>query len=168
MTIAQTLLPEFDHEMATTRTMLERVPGGKDDWKPHEKSMPLGFLASHIATLPVYAVTTLRQPELDFASPDAAKYRVPAFESTEDRLAAFDANVKSAREAIEMTPDAGMTVPWSLKNGDQTFFSLPRVAVLRSFFMNHLIHHRAQLGVYLRMLDVPLPSVYGPSADTPV
>lgn len=166
MSIAQSLLPEFDHEMATTRTLLERVPDGNDDWKPHQKSMPLGFLSSHVATLPVYAIATLQQPELDFASPEAAKYKVPTFDSTEDRLAAFDAGVKSAREAIAATPDSDMTAMWSLKNGDQTFLSLPRVAVLRSFFMNHLIHHRAQLGVYLRMLDVPLPSSYGPSADT--
>lgn len=165
MPIAQSLLPEFDHEMATTRTLLERVPDGKEDWKPHQKSMPLGFLASHIATLPVWAVGVMQQPELDMSQPGAEKYKVPEFDSAQDRLVAFDAAVKSAREAIAAAPDSDMSSKWTLKNGGETIFSLPRIAALRSFIMNHTIHHRAQLGVYLRLLDVPLPSTYGPTAD---
>lgn len=167
MSIAESLLPEFDHEMATTRTLLERVPDGKGDWKPHQKSMALGYLASHIATLPGWAVSTLQQTELDMNPPGGVKYvAVPEFNSTQDRLAAFDATVKGAHEAIAAAPDSDLGVMWSLKNGGETIFSLPRVAVLRSFIMNHIIHHRGQLSVYLRLLDVPLPSIYGPTADT--
>ncbi|MGI8548137.1 MAG: DinB family protein [Gemmatimonadaceae bacterium] len=168
MPIAQTLLPEFDHEMATTRTLLERVPDGKGDWKPHERSMALGYLANHIATLPQYANTALEGTEMDMNPPGGKKYQMAEFNSVQERLAAFDTGVKRAREAIAATPDSDMHVMWSLKNGGETMLSLPRVAVLRSFMMNHLIHHRGQLSVYLRLLDVPLPSIYGPTADTPM
>lgn len=166
MSIAESLLPEFDHEMTTTRTLLERVPDGKGDWKPHQKSMTLGRLSNHIATLPAYADATLKQTEMDLNPTDGPKYQVPEFESAQARLTAFDSAVKSARAVIAATPDSDMAVMWSLKSGGETVMSLPRVAVLRSFMMNHLIHHRGQLSVYLRLLDVPLPSIYGPTADT--
>lgn len=165
MTIAQSLLPEFDHEMATTRSLLERVPDGKNDWKPHEKSMALGQLASHVATLPGYGTVTMTTEEMDMNPPGGKSYTPPKLNSTSERLEAFDSAVKEARAVIAAAPDSDMLVKWSLKNGGNTIFSLPRTAVLRSFMMNHLIHHRAQLGVYLRLLDVPLPSSYGPTAD---
>jgi uncharacterized damage-inducible protein DinB len=166
MTIAQTMLPEFDHEMATTRSLLERVPEAQADWKPHAKSMTLGKLAIHIAHLPGWLVPTLKDTVLDFAAPDAPK--MPEFASTTAALARFDDNVAQARAALAATQDADLMVPWTLRNGEQVIFTQPRIAVLRGFVFNHLIHHRGQLSVYLRLHDVPLPSIYGPTADTAV
>jgi len=150
--------------MATTRSLLERVPEANPDWKPHPKSMTLGRLATHVAELVAWTDTTLQQTELDFAKGD---YKPALFTSTAALLETFDANVKSARAAIAGTSDQDMMVPWTLRNGDQVIFTLPRVGVLRSFVMNHVIHHRGQLSVYLRLNDVPLPSIYGPTADSP-
>lgn len=166
MTIADSLLPEFDHEMATTRSLLERVPDGNEDWKPHPKSTSLGRLSSHIATLPGLVDIALQEPEMDMNPPGGKKYTVPELHSRTELLDTFDSIVKSARATLAGASDADMKTMWSLKNAGVPIFSLPRAAVLRSFVMNHIIHHRAQLGVYLRMLDVPLPSSYGPTADT--
>jgi uncharacterized damage-inducible protein DinB len=163
MAIAESILPEFDHEMQTTRSLLERVPEANPDWKPHAKSMSLGQLASHIAELTAWTNSTLQQTELDFAKGD---YKPAVFTNTADLLKMFDGLVKSAREVLAATPDQDMMVPWTLRNGDHVIFTMPRIAVLRSFVMNHMIHHRGQLSVYLRLNDVPLPSIYGPSADT--
>ncbi len=165
MPISAGLLPEFDHEMANTRRELERVPDGKFDWKPHPKSMALGRLASHLAELPGWGTMTLTTEELDIAPPGPTSRPPSILSGRAELLAVFDRNVAEARTAIAAAPDAAWMVPWTLKKGGQTLMTMPRVAVMRSLVMNHLIHHRAQLGVFLRLLDVPLPSLYGPSAD---
>jgi uncharacterized damage-inducible protein DinB len=161
MSIAEGLLPEFDQEMATTRKLLERVPSDKGPWKPHPKSFPLGHLAQLVATMPGWLTQMLRDTEINLAT--APGY---SFETTEALLGEFDRHVRDAREALTAARDADFTVLWSLKNGDQVLFTSPRGAVVRSH-MNHLIHHRGQLSVYLRLNDVPLPSIYGPTADEP-
>jgi uncharacterized damage-inducible protein DinB len=160
MPICDALLPEFDHEMTVTRKLLERVPEDKFDWKPHHKSMSLGQLAQHVATIPTWGAVTLNESEFDVASDQR-----PAQMTRSEMLAAFDRNVSAARAALVGKGDGELTAPWALKRGGQTIFSMPRTAVWRSFVMSHLIHHRAQLGVYCRMHDVPLPAMYGPSAD---
>ena len=165
MSIAQTVLPEFDQEMANTRKVLERVPDAHKDWKPHPKSFSLGDLAIHLANLVSWTTVTLAQDEIDMNPPDGPGFTPPAFTSTADALRMFDENVKTGRATIEKTSDADFMRNWSLKNAGQTLFSLPKVVVLRTFVLNHLIHHRGQLTVYLRLKDVPLPSIYGPSAD---
>jgi uncharacterized damage-inducible protein DinB len=158
MSIAETLLPEFDQEMATTRRLLERVPTEKGRWKPHPKSFPLGHLAQLVAWMPGWIANAVRETALDLAT--APKY---SFETTEALLGEFDRNVRAAREALGAR-DADYTVPWSLKHGDRVLFTAPRGAVVR-MHINHLIHHRGQLSVYLRLNDVPLPPIYGPTAD---
>ncbi|HEX7091541.1 MAG TPA: DinB family protein [Longimicrobiales bacterium] len=160
MTIAETFLPEFDQEMATTRRLLERVPGEKGTWKPHEKSFPLGHLAQLISWMPGWISSTLRSSELDLAAGGGGY----TFEPTEKLLEDFDRNVREAREALAAAEDADFGVPWSLKMRDRVLYTLPRGVVVRQH-INHLIHHRGQLSVYLRLLDVPLPSIYGPTAD---
>ena len=165
MPISQTILPEFEHEMANTRKTLERLPDDKFGWKPHEKSMTLGGLATHLANIPSWTKETFAREELDVAPPGAPPYRLEEKKSTAEVLAAFDENVASARAALEAATDENWQGKWSLLMGGKTIFTLPRTAVMRGFVMNHLIHHRAQLGVYLRLLDVPVPSIYGPSAD---
>jgi uncharacterized damage-inducible protein DinB len=161
MSIAEGLLPEFDQEMATTRKLLERVPSDKGPWKPHSKSFPLGHLAQLVATMPGWLTQTLRDTEIDLAT--SSGY---SFETTETLLEEFDRHVREAREALTSAKDADFTVLWSLKNGDHVLFTAPRGVVVRSH-LNHLIHHRGQLSVYLRLNDVPLPSIYGPTADEP-
>lgn len=161
MPLAEALLPEFDHEMAVTRKLLERVPEDRFDWKPHQKSMSLGQLAQHVATLPMWGAVTMSQTEFDAAGQPGL---VPAA-GRADLLALFDRNVRDARAALVGKGDGEMMAPWALKNAGKTIFSMPRAAVWRSFVLNHLVHHRGQLSVYLRMQDVPLPSMYGPSAD---
>ena len=165
MSIAQSILPEFDHEMATTRKLIERTPIAQMAWKPHEKSMSLGQLVAHLATLPGWGVVTMAQTELDLNPPGGEGYKTPSFDSVEGLLAEFDKNVAGSRAAIAAAADGDFMVGWSLKNGGHTVFTLPRIAVLRSFVMNHVIHHRGQYSVYLRLNNVPLPSMYGPTAD---
>jgi uncharacterized damage-inducible protein DinB len=165
MTLSKALLPEFDHEMASTRKTLERVPDDKFDWKPHEKSMSLGNLATHLSNIPMWAVYTINQTSIDLAPEGEQPMKVEPATSRQEVLDRFDASVKAAREAIEGATDEQLFVDWSLLNGGETILTMPRVAVLRGFVMNHNIHHRAQLGVYLRLNDVPVPSIYGPSAD---
>jgi uncharacterized damage-inducible protein DinB len=159
MSLAESLLPEFDQEMATTRRVLERVPSDKAQWKPHPKSFALGHLAQLVSWMPEWIDNTLREKELDLAN--AAGY---TFENTDMLLAQFDSNVRKAREAIAATKDADLNVPWSLKRAGQTLFTAPRGSVTRTH-ISHLAHHRGQLTVYLRLLDVPVPPVYGPTAD---
>jgi uncharacterized damage-inducible protein DinB len=167
MAIADALLPEYDHEIATTRTLLERVPDGKPAWKPHAKSMELGRLSMHIAELPTWVGNTLKKTELDVAPVDPSQRAVSKpFTTTQAMVADFDAHAKAARAVIAATPDEAFFVPWSLKKAGHVEMTMPRIAVLRSFVMNHLIHHRGQLSVYLRLNDVPVPSIYGPTADT--
>jgi uncharacterized damage-inducible protein DinB len=159
MTIAETLLPEFDQEMAVTRRLLERVPSEKGQWKPHVKSFALGHLAQLVSWMPGWITKTLHETRLDLAT--AGGY---SFETTETLLAGFDRNVREAREALVASKDADYAVTWSLTHGDRVLFSAPRGVVVRQN-INHLIHHRGQLTVYLRLVDVPLPSIYGPTAD---
>jgi uncharacterized damage-inducible protein DinB len=163
MTMAAMLLPEFDHEMRTTRTVLERTPAQDAAWRPHPRSTSLGDLAVHIATIPSWLVPVLNQTELDLApKPGTA----PAgFASVDELLAMFDENVRRARAALAAASDADFGVPWTLRAGERTVFTMPRGPVVRSFIMSHLVHHRGQFTVYLRLRDVPLPSVYGPTAD---
>ncbi len=155
-------LTEFDREMVTTRKLLERVPMEREDWAPHARSMKLGDLASHVARLAGNPGIVLGSDELDFATVDRSKW---ALHTREDLLATFDANVAASRAAIADATDEQLAGKWALRWGDRTIFSEPRAQVHRFFCMNHLIHHRAQLGVYLRLLDVPLPGSYGPTAD---
>ena len=156
-----TMLPEFDHEMANTRRTLERVDPDRFDWKPHEKSYSLKELATHLANLPSWVAMTLTTEELDvggdFERPDPA--------STEEILEIFDANVAEGRTALETASGDDLMVSWTLLMEGETVLTMPRGAVLRSFVMNHMVHHRAQLTVYLRLLDIPVPALYGPSAD---
>ena len=161
MPLVDHLLPEFDHEMATTRKLLERVPEDRLSWKPHAKSFSLGQLAQHVANLPFWGQLTLEQSELDLAAN-------PSMAELGDRAAIlklFEDRVAGARKALLGKTDAELMAPWSLKQGDHVMFTMPKATVWRSFVMNHIVHHRGQLSVYLRQQDVPLPSFYGPSAD---
>jgi uncharacterized damage-inducible protein DinB len=160
-TTAEKLVPEFDQEMATTRRLLERVPTDKGTWKPHEKSFPLGHLTQLVATMPGWITRTLREDNINLAG--GSGY---SFQTTESLLDQFDRHVKEARSAIEESSDEDLEAPWSLKHGDNVLFSQPRGTAVRNH-INHLIHHRGQLSVYLRLIDVPLPSIYGPTADEP-
>jgi uncharacterized damage-inducible protein DinB len=165
MGLSQSLLPEFDQEMANTRKTLERVPEDKLGWKPHEKSGTMGWLATHLATLPTWTALTLDKDSLDIAPSGASPTPPPPAKSRKELLEKFDKSVAEARAAIAKANDEVLLKPWSLLSGGKTMLTLPRIAVLRSFIMNHSIHHRAQLGVYLRLNNVPVPAIYGPSAD---
>ena len=166
MPISAAMLPEFDHEMANTRRTLARVPDSAFDWKPHEKSLSMQDLASHLVNLPSWVSVTVEQDSIDMAPLDGSEPPRPAAaESTAQALETFDTNVTAARAIIEAASDEKLMETWSLLNGGEVMLAMPKVAVLRSFIMNHMIHHRAQLTVYLRMNDVPVPALYGPSAD---
>jgi len=165
MSVAQSLLPEFDQEMAATRTMLERVPDGRFDWAPHEKSMTLQQLATHLANLPSWTPMILHQDELDIDPPGGPGFTLPVANSTADLLAMIDENMSSAREAIATAGDDLFMETWTLKKGGDVVFSAPKGGVLRRFVMNHVIHHRGQLTVYLRLLGVPVPQTIGNTAD---
>lgn len=162
--ISQSLLPEFDLEMANTRKLLERVPETQLGFRPHAKSFTLGRLAGHVAEMPMWAVMTLGQDELELR-PSGPSYAAHVLESTATTLAFFDERLRQARALLEAATDETMMRRWTLKDAGQTVLVMPKVAVFRSFVMNHMIHHRGQLGVYLRMNDVPVPGLYGPSAD---
>jgi uncharacterized damage-inducible protein DinB len=162
MPINELLLSEFDEEIKKTRTMLERVPEDKKDFAPHPKSMPLGKLAPHVAELTGFGLTILTTPELDFAKNKSAR---PPFESAAQLVKVFDAGAAKTRDALKSTPDEAWTQPWKLSAGDITIFKGSRFMAYRQMFLNHLVHHRAQLGVYLRLNDTPVPATYGPSAD---
>ena len=163
MAIKDALLPEFDHEMGTTRRVLERVPEGEFAWKPHEKSFSLGQLAGHVANIPTWVEHILRNSVFDVSTAGDTRPTLP--DSLATILADFDRNVKAARAGIAATGDSEMMAPWTFQNAGQVIFTMPRASTLRSFVMNHLIHHRGQLTVYLRLKNVPVPSVYGPTAD---
>lgn len=163
--LIQAMLGEFDNEMQTTRRVLERVPEDKFDWKPHSRSMSMGMLASHVAELIGWCVPTLQQSELDMNPPGGPTYQPTIHATPEALLKAFDANVAAARGVLAATPDARLGENWTLKNAGKAVMTLPKGAVLRAFVFNHVVHHRGQLSVYLRMNDVPVPSIYGPSAD---
>jgi uncharacterized damage-inducible protein DinB len=159
MSIGSSMLPEFDQEMATTRRLLERVPTDKGEWRPHPKSFPLGHLAQLVAGMPGWITITIDRPDLDITA--GAGY---SFQPTEELLAQFDKNVARARESLAAVRDESFAEPWSLRMGERVLSTLPRGVVVRTH-INHLVHHRGQLTVYLRLLDVPIPSIYGPTAD---
>ncbi|MFZ0963412.1 MAG: DinB family protein [Terriglobia bacterium] len=165
MALNEALLPEFDQEMAHTRKCLERVPDDKFDWKPHAKSMTVRQLTTHLALFPEWMVDTLAKESFDYAPVGGGGYKPPVFNSHKDLLEVFDRDAAKARAALKGASDAQLMATWSLLAGGKTIFSMPRIAVLRGMVMNHMIHHRAQLGVYLRLNDVPVPAIYGPSAD---
>lgn len=165
MSIAQSVLPEFDQEMANTRKVLERVPEDKFGWKPHEKSGTMGWLADHCAFLPGWCKETFTLKELDL-SPDGKPFvPEPAPASSKALLEKFDRCVTAGRAALASASDEAMMESWSLLMTGKPILTMPRVAVYRSMIMNHLVHHRAQLVVYLRLNNVPVPGLYGPSAD---
>jgi uncharacterized damage-inducible protein DinB len=164
MAIRESLLPEFDHEMATTRRVLERVPENEFGWKPHPKSMTLGELSGHLANIPRWCSAVLDQAELDLAGAgDDARPRVPA--SRAALLDDFDKKLSGARASLGRQTDPELLAVWTLKQGGHEIFTLPRISAIRSFVMNHSIHHRGQLSVYLRLKEVPVPPIYGPTAD---
>jgi uncharacterized damage-inducible protein DinB len=166
MAVKDSLLPEFDHEMGSTRRILERVPEADFVWKPHDKSFSLGQLSAHVANIPTWLNATFDFTEFDVTHiPDGGRPTVP--ESRAELLKRFDENVKAGRAKLDAQTDGAMLVPWTFKNDGHTVFTMPRVGVVRSFVMNHIIHHRGQLTVYLRLRNVPLPSIYGPTADEP-
>lgn len=165
MSISESLLPEFDHEMANTRKVLERIPDDKLDWKAHEKSNTIGWVGMHLAEIPGWIDFTLNKDSFDVAPPGGEPYRTPKATSRKAILDVFDKNVATGRAALATAQDQQLFQPWSLLSGGQTLFSMPRIAVLRSFVLNHSIHHRAHLCVYLRLNNVPVPGLYGPSAD---
>ncbi len=162
MSLNQTLLAEFKREAATTRKILSLVPFEKGDYKPHEKSMTLKRLATHVAEIAGWWKECLVMDELDFAKGD---FTPKALNSTEDLLAMFDAYVASSEKILNETPESEFDKDWTMRQGDMIFFTLPKSEVVRTWCLNHWVHHRAQLGVYLRILDIPLPGSYGPSAD---
>jgi uncharacterized damage-inducible protein DinB len=165
MSISQSLLPEFDQEMANTRKVLERIPNDKLDWKAHPKSNTIGWVGAHLATLPGWTVMTLQKDSLDIAPVGGEPFRMPKLESTKAIVEQFDKDVAAARAALAAAGDADFVKPWTLLSGGKAIFTMPRIAVVRSFVMNHIIHHRAVLCVYLRLNNVPVPGLYGPSGD---
>jgi uncharacterized damage-inducible protein DinB len=162
MTLGQILTMELQNEMVSARKMLERIPDDKLSWKPHEKSMTLERIAGHIVEMIGWTGVTLTQDELDFAKFD---FKPKVYTDSAELVADLDENIAQAVEVLKNTSNETMMENWRMRNGEQIYFEMPKAAVMRSFVMNHIIHHRGQLSVYLRMLDIPVPSIYGPSAD---
>ena len=160
--VASAFIAELQHEAAATRKCLERIPAEKFDWKPHEKSMAFGRLASHIAEMFGWTPATLTQPELDFEKFDYTPYDP---KSTQDLVEFLDKNVNEAIETLRNTPDDVFLENWTMRNGETVYFTMPKISVMRSFVGNHIVHHRGQLSVYMRLNDIAVPSIYGPSAD---
>ena len=160
--LAGAFLAELENEAKVTRTVLERIPADKFDWKPHEKSMTFGRLASHVAEMFGWTKETLKSDVLDFSTMEYTPFEP---KSTEELLAFFDEKIAGAQTVLGETSDETFMTNWTMRNGEQVYFTMPKVAVMRSFVMNHIIHHRGQLSVYLRLNDIPVPSLYGPSAD---
>jgi uncharacterized damage-inducible protein DinB len=156
------LIAEIEEEAVSARKCLERIPAEKFDWKPHEKSMTFTRLASHIAEMFGWTAATLQADELDFAKVDYKPFE-PA--TTDDLVEYFDKNVAEAIDALRNAPDEVFFQNWTMRNGEQIYFTMPKAVVMRSFVLNHIVHHRGQLSVYLRLNDIPVPSLYGPSAD---
>ena len=165
MSISEALVPEFDQEMATTRKLLERIPEDKLGWTPHAKSMTLGRLAGHIAEMPGWAVPTMKQESMDVNPPGGPGYEGLVATSQKQVLAKFDEGVAAAKSAMTGVSDATFLQTWTLLSGGKPVFSMPRAAIVRLMLLSHVIHHRGQLSVYLRLNEVPVPSIYGPSAD---
>jgi uncharacterized damage-inducible protein DinB len=165
MSYAESLLPEFDQEMASTRKVLERVPDEKLDWQPHPKSHTIGWNANHLANLPDWLVHTLTTPSLDIAPVGGQPYQLPKLANRAEILEMFDRNVAAGRAAIAAATDQDMKTMWTLERAGKPIFTMPRSAVVRSVVLNHMVHHRAILCVYLRLNDIPVPGMYGPSGD---
>lgn len=165
MALKDNLLPEFDHEMGVTRRVLERVPLQDGGWRPHPKSWSLAELATHLSQIPTWTPAILREPGYDMGGDGAEQPRRVPHATTEALLAEFDGAVRAARDLVAEVSDAQYLEPWTLKDKGQEVFTVPRVGAFRSFVLSHSIHHRGQLSVYLRLRDVPVPSIYGPSAD---
>ncbi|HUL73078.1 MAG TPA: DinB family protein [Vicinamibacterales bacterium] len=163
MTLKDWLLPEFDHEMAITRRLLERVPDAAFDWKPHDKAFGLGSLATHIAVLPHWGLAILNHDKHDM--PGTNGQSTPARATRADVLDLFDRHVAEVRRGLVNCNDADLAAPWTLTQSGRVVMSMPRASAFRSFLLSHVIHHRGQLSIYLRMQNVPLPPIYGPSAD---
>jgi uncharacterized damage-inducible protein DinB len=162
MTIAQQMHAELQQEGIATRKILAQVPIDKKDWKPHEKSMALGSLARHIAEIYGWPKETILMDELDFSKMD---FTPKVLNSNEELLALFDKCMATASEILETATDEDLAKPWTMRNGDIIYFTIPKAEVMRTWVLNHSVHHRAQLGVYLRLLGIALPGTYGPSAD---
>jgi uncharacterized damage-inducible protein DinB len=165
MAIKESLLPELDQEAAVTRRLLERLPAEKLGWQPHPKSMTLSRLVTHLTELANWGIMAITEDEIDINPPGGGAPRRTELRSVPEILSTFDANVAHLRKAVADTSDATFQRPWTLKSSGQVIFTLPKIAVLRAMVLSHLIHHRGQLTVYLRLLDVPIPSIYGPTAD---
>jgi len=165
MKLTDLFLAELEREAAGTRSALERVPEGRNDWKPHLKSMTLGYLASLVATMPSWIVTMVKQDELDLKSPAAAKFKPLEWKTRAELLAALEASVAEAREALENTTDEHLRTPWKFVIGGQVVDENPRHIMIADSVFSHLAHHRGQLTVYLRLNDASVPALYGPSAD---
>jgi len=162
MNLNEAMLGELQNEAASTRKMLELIPDDKLTWTPHEKSMTLGTLASHIAEIPTWVNATIEKDELDFATSDYKPF-IPT--SAKELVERFDKNMSAAVESLKNTSNETLMKNWKLRSGEDIYFDMPKIQVLRGFVLNHNVHHRGQLSVYLRLNDVPLPSVYGPTAD---
>lgn len=162
MSIGQILASEMQHESVATRKMLERLPADKLGWKPHEKSMSLGQLAGHIVEMIGWTTPTITQSELDFATFD---YKPKVYAEAAELVADLDQNITESVEILNSASNETLGENWTMRNGEQVFFTMPRAVVIRSFALNHIVHHRGQLSVYMRLLDIPVPPVYGPSAD---
>jgi len=165
MRIAELLVPEYDNEVAVTRTVLQRVPDGRGEWKPHPKSFPLGHLAQLVARLPGWAPMMMQRTELDIAPASGPQFPGYSFEKTATLVAEFEKNAAAGRTALASASDEDYSVPWTLKKTGAVMMTAPRYQMLRSMVLNHIVHHRAQLGLYLRMLDLRVPAMYGPTAD---
>ncbi len=165
MNVAPTLLPEFEQEMASTRKVLERIPDEKIEWKAHPKSNTIGWVASHLAEIPGWVGGILAQDAWDIQPPGGEPYRTKQLTNRQDILAEFDKNVTAAKQALATATDDQLAKNWSLLTGGKPMFTMPRLAALRTWVFNHSIHHRAFLCSYLRLNDVPVPGMYGPSGD---
>lgn len=165
MRISQLLVPEYDNEVSVTRTVLQRVPDGRGEWKPHPKAFPLGHLAQLVARLPGWAPMMMQRTELDIAPASGPQFPGYSFESTATLVAEFEKNAAAGRAALAGASDDDYNVTWTLKKTGAVMMSAPRYQMLRSMVLNHIVHHRAQLGLYLRMLDLKVPAMYGPTAD---
>jgi uncharacterized damage-inducible protein DinB len=163
--MTEVFLEELETEMAATRRTLERVPEGKNDWKPHPKSMPLGYLSGLVATMPGWVAMTINQDELDLNPPGGRPTRSPEPQNNRELLQMFDDAANKAREALTSTNDDHLMTTWRLLFGGKVVQETPRYLMLRTGVMNHLAHHRGQLTVYLRLNEASVPSIYGPSAD---
>jgi uncharacterized damage-inducible protein DinB len=164
MTIAEILLQDYDVEISNTRRTLERIPEGKNDWKCHDKSMPLGKLAMHCASLPLFGSYIILDDGMDMAKPTHPQSSF-VFESREACLRRLDESAAACRNAIAAASDEALAAAWKFSYGDQIISNGPRLLAFRQMCFNHLVHHTAQLGVYLRLNDIPVPALYGPSAD---